>query len=247
MQLCKNCSVPVVGVFCHACGQKAETQRLDWHWLGHELQHSVFHVDKGILYTLKELFLRPGHTIGGYLAGKRKRHFPPLSLILVLAAVYSVLFAFFKPDMSAFAVNPQSQKTMELITELMTSKYALFELTLLPLVSFWSWLLMRKYGHNFVEHVVINAFLGGQRILMNVLALPVNKLGAGASMMVSGVLFVVYFGYFVFGFAQLYQEKNSARVALRAMAAFALFWVVTLLLIATLTVAFMVATKGSFP
>jgi hypothetical protein len=232
METCKNCGIPMVGAFCHGCGQKADTHRLDWHWLGHELQHSVFHVDKGILYTLKELFLRPG------------RHFPPLSLILVLAAVYSVLYAFFKPDMSAVQLNPEGQKAMELMSELMTSKYALFELMLLPLVSFWSWLLMKKFGHNFVEHVIINAFLGGQRILLNVLFLPLNKFGMTLSFLASGLLFVAYFGFFIFGYVQLYEHKNTTSVVLRSISAYVLFWIVAMLIMIVGVAAFQLATHA---
>ncbi|MFZ1686012.1 MAG: DUF3667 domain-containing protein [Flavobacteriales bacterium] len=228
MATCKNCGAPVSGAFCASCGQKASTERIGWHWLVHEVQHSIFHVDKGILFTLKELFIRPGRMLGDFLEGQRKRHFPPLSLMLVLAAVYSLLFHFFVPDLSGF--KGVQLETMEASNRLLGERYALFELASLPVFSVCSWLLLRRYGHNFTEHLVMNAFLGGQRIVFNIAALPFNSLGARAMTPVFALLFLLYLGYFVFGFTQLYEKQNSTTVVIRCMVAFVLFWVFVLAL-----------------
>ena len=48
---CINCGHAVVGpdqTFCPACGQPTQPHRIDWHFLGHELEHSVLHMDRGI-------------------------------------------------------------------------------------------------------------------------------------------------------------------------------------------------------
>ena len=63
--------------FCHQCGQKTDTHRINFHYLVHEVPHSIFHVDNGILFTLKELFTRPGQSIREYLEGKRQQHSNP--------------------------------------------------------------------------------------------------------------------------------------------------------------------------
>ena len=71
---CGNCgrAMDVSGQkFCPDCGQPTPAHRIDWHFLGHELEHSVLHMDRGIFYTLKNLMIRPGHMIRDYLAGRR--------------------------------------------------------------------------------------------------------------------------------------------------------------------------------
>ena len=110
-------------------------------------------------------------------------------------------------------------------------KYALFELALLPLFSFSSWLLLRRYGHNFVEHVVINAFLAGQRIVLNILVLPSNLLGLVTSMVIGSVVYLIYLIYWVFGFAQLYEKRGGAGPVIRAMLAFVVAYAILLTLI----------------
>lgn len=64
---CKNCNHNFKGNFCNNCGQTANTHEINFTSILHEIQHGIFHIDKGILYTSKELFRRPGHTIREYL------------------------------------------------------------------------------------------------------------------------------------------------------------------------------------
>lgn len=56
-----------------------------------EVSGSVFQVDKGFFFTIKELFVRPGHSIREYLLGKRKRHFKPVACVLTLSTIYFLL------------------------------------------------------------------------------------------------------------------------------------------------------------
>ena len=73
---CGNCgrAMDVSGQkFCPDCGQPTPAHRIDWHFLGHELEHSVLHMDRGILYSLRELMRRPGPLIRASLEGRRAR------------------------------------------------------------------------------------------------------------------------------------------------------------------------------
>lgn len=59
---CANCGRAINGPaqsFCPACGQPTPMYRIDWHFMVHEFEHSVLHMDRGILYSIKELMLRP--------------------------------------------------------------------------------------------------------------------------------------------------------------------------------------------
>ena len=92
--MCINCGLAVAHPeqkFCPACGQPTPVHRIDWHFLGHELEHSVLHMDRGVLYSLKELMLRPGHLIRGYLEGRRAKQVKPLLLLMISAAAVLLL------------------------------------------------------------------------------------------------------------------------------------------------------------
>ena len=67
---CANCGRAIDGVeqkFCPACGQPTPAPRIDWRFMRHELEHSVLQMDRGILYSLKELMLRPGRLMRDHL------------------------------------------------------------------------------------------------------------------------------------------------------------------------------------
>ena len=98
--ICKNCGSPVKSRFCSDCGQPASTHRISGHFLWHDIQHGILHVDKGILFTAKELFTRPGHSIREFLQGKRVKHFKPISLVIILAGIYGFLSHYFHIDLS---------------------------------------------------------------------------------------------------------------------------------------------------
>ena len=88
--LCKNCSEQVDQKYCPNCGQKATTGRISLPGLIRDLPHAVFHIDKGILFNVVQLFKRPGPAIIDYLDGKRKNFFHPASY-LVIALVLNYL------------------------------------------------------------------------------------------------------------------------------------------------------------
>lgn len=53
---CLNCNSKIDGKFCSNCGQNTETHRLSFpHFLLHDIIHGTFHLDKGILFTIKKV------------------------------------------------------------------------------------------------------------------------------------------------------------------------------------------------
>mgnify|MGYP000923766962 FL=1 len=56
---CKNCNTDITDKYCARCGQKADTKRITWSQIVHFIPHALFHVNSGLLFTMKELFIRP--------------------------------------------------------------------------------------------------------------------------------------------------------------------------------------------
>lgn len=83
--LCLNCEKPTSGNFCNHCGQKTDTHRVTFkHFIFHDLLHGVWHIEKEILFTLKEAITRPGNAALDYIKGKRIRYYNVFYLILLL-------------------------------------------------------------------------------------------------------------------------------------------------------------------
>ncbi|KPM31776.1 Membrane protein [Croceitalea dokdonensis DOKDO 023] len=53
-----------------------------------ELQESILQIDRGFLFTIKELFIRPGNAIRDFIQGKRKNYFKPVAYAFTLSTLY---------------------------------------------------------------------------------------------------------------------------------------------------------------
>ena len=81
---CANCETPLVGTYCHACGQLAEDFHKSIWKLFREALESFFHLDGRLARTLPHLIVRPGRLTRDYLDGKRAFQVPPLRTFLVI-------------------------------------------------------------------------------------------------------------------------------------------------------------------
>lgn len=81
---CANCGTPLVGEFCHECGQSVHSVLKPVHHMVEETVETVLHIDSRILHTLPPLFLRPGFLTLEYFAGRRVRYIAPFRLMFVL-------------------------------------------------------------------------------------------------------------------------------------------------------------------
>jgi len=171
---CKNCKNIFKGNYCNICGQDAHTGKINAHFLSHEVQHGLLHVDKGILYTIKELFTRPGYSIREFIEGKRVRHFKPLSFLLVAAGLYAFIYHFLNTGIliNVKTADSKANNAIEILNDWIKTHYALATLIQLPLIAYVSYLIFKKYGDNYAEQLVINTYLSGQRIIVRLALLP---------------------------------------------------------------------------
>ena len=119
-QNCPECATPLVGEYCHRCGEKLpDAHDLTMkHFLHHGL-HELTHLDSKIFRTLRALIFRPGLLTVEYLAGRRKRYVLPLRLFLVIFALN--LFVYTRPGVALYDVrfvttnSPQGKPFAEML------------------------------------------------------------------------------------------------------------------------------------
>jgi Protein of unknown function (DUF3667) len=99
---CANCNSPLVGTYCHACGQKAHVHRSILHMLEEGL-HGLLHFDSKSWRTLPLLIARPGVLTRRYIDGQRVRYVSPLALFLFM--IFLMFFVVSSVSDSAPIVN----------------------------------------------------------------------------------------------------------------------------------------------
>lgn len=244
--VCKNCDNSYHGNFCNMCGQSAHTHAINWHYVVHDVQHGVFHVDKGILYTLKELVLRPGQTIRHFIKGKRVDYFKPSALVFILATLYGFLYHYFDiNEMFIQGTNKESQAMQQSMQQWVTSHYALVILATIPFYALGSFIFFRKSGYNFIEHLVVNLYLGALKLALQIVLFPFLYMSQGSTLMawaltISMIADIVLLCY-VFG--NLFNMYSKAGRVIRAICSYLLGNVFVMVLVIAITVIYMIVTQ----
>lgn len=78
---CLNCGIPLMGGFCHRCGQQAHAHRT-LSALFHDFLHGLLHFEGKIWRTLPLLVWKPGKLTRRYIDGQRVRFISPIALFL---------------------------------------------------------------------------------------------------------------------------------------------------------------------
>ena len=92
-QHCTNCGHDFVGNFCPYCSQKSGLGPITWRSVGKSIAEVWGMHNRSLVYSLMQLFLRPGYFISDYISCKRQVSFPPVKM-LAIVAVLGVLVDF---------------------------------------------------------------------------------------------------------------------------------------------------------
>jgi hypothetical protein len=213
---CKNCHFEYDGKYCPSCGQKADTERITYHSLAHEIPHSLLHIDKGIFFTMKELFTRPAASLREYMSGRRVKHFKPLAYVLILTAISSFVTHLVDSHIiskglgTTLSLEPTLLNRVLLNTSHFFDKYpSVFYFLMIPVISLLSWLFFRRSGYNYWENVILNTYLTAQFNLLLIVAQVMRLFNDGA---VSYTPFlIVYFTYLGFVYGMFFRHPRSKR------------------------------------
>ncbi|GIX38068.1 MAG: hypothetical protein KatS3mg127_1307 [Silanimonas sp.] len=107
-RFCHNCGVPLLGDYCHACGQATRGLVRPLPQLGSEFLDSLFNLDSRLLRTLPALLLQPGRLSIEYLGGRRARYVSPMRLFVFLC-----IATFFAAGLAtpAFDITEQDERS----------------------------------------------------------------------------------------------------------------------------------------
>ncbi len=105
---CANCHQPVIGAYCHHCGQSTHIHRSLLH-MAEELLHGLFHFETKAWRTIPALIIHPGRLTRDYIEGKRTRFVSPLALYLFLLFLMFFIFSLNSAGLDGFEVKEDSK------------------------------------------------------------------------------------------------------------------------------------------
>lgn len=168
--VCKNCTRAFEGLYCYYCGQPAATGRITTREILTDAIFSVVKVNRGFLFTARELTLRPGKAIRQFLAGQRVTYYAPHKYLFFIGAVTSFLTSRYHSFSQEYgAVNAFGGDTHSFFKAFFAyaDAYAtLINIVTIPVFALFSWLLFRRSGYNYAEHLVLNTYITSQQLLL---------------------------------------------------------------------------------
>jgi len=208
---CKNCGNSFEGNYCNLCGQKAQMKRFMMNNLYDEFIHGFFHVHHGILFTIKELFLRPGISIRQYIAGQRVSYFNPFAYLVLLS-----ILAGFGFSHSGILEHTKDNFLVSGETLQFTRKYYSYRLLFsVPVFSLMTWSLFKSFKYNFAEHLIANTFLMSQSTLIYFIWLLALKLVNPDSGSFQVMFSAAHLSVMIYLVLSIFRVFNSGNLAIR--------------------------------
>ncbi|MCX8530763.1 DUF3667 domain-containing protein [Chryseobacterium luquanense] len=235
MTICKNCGNSFEGNYCNQCGQSAKTKRINHEFLWEDVQHGLLHYDKGIGYSLKKLFEKPGNVINDYIEGKRVNHFRPISMVIIMSTIYALIYHLLNLNHRS-ALDESSGLILEKIFE----HYYWFVVATLPIYAFTTYIMFKKTGYNFYEVIIFEAFKTSQRLGVHIVFLPILyflKERSGFNT-VSNILIIIDFILILWTNKQFFNTMSSKKVFLKSLAGYILYCTLAFLLVVIIILAF---------
>ncbi|MBB6270672.1 hypothetical protein HDF26_001099 [Pedobacter cryoconitis] len=202
---CLNCTYQVIDNYCQNCGQKSSTHRYSVkHFVEHDFIHGVWHVDKGILFTIKELFTRPGNSVREFIQGKRVNYFSFVTLILLVVTASSLLPPYIHIKLSDL-IPLSSKAAMNSFEKFLITYPKLIIIITIPVNSLFSLLWFRKSRINYAENLVLNSYKAASELLIGLLFTVFAVLCTDTKAIISIYFWLIVPSIFIYGIWYYYQ------------------------------------------
>jgi hypothetical protein len=205
---CLNCENPVTEKFCGICGHNQELKRIDKSYAFQELLNLIG-IEKGFLFSCKELLIKPGITIQEYINKNRQRVTKPITFLILSSVIYTLIYHYFKTE------NPYSELSKKMygdssinnIMNWIQENYGYANLIMILPITLWSMLLFSKYKYNFYETFVLICFVMGMGMLIFSLEPILNWFSIKTFFINESIVLIIAFLYMGWAIGQSYEKK----------------------------------------
>lgn len=199
--VCNNCGHTFKGNYCPMCSQSARQGRISWLALWQSIGQLWGIESRSAIFTLWQLFLRPGFLVRDYISGKRQVSYPPVKLLFILAAVFALVQYFFPlPAKESVQVG---LKYIDLALDWMNNHQNIGELLTGCFFILPTWIVFRKAPH-YPNHTIPEGFF--LQVYIAILSYIIQAFFAGSNVfsitLTSIYSFAAYKQLFGYGFWQ---------------------------------------------
>ena len=188
---CKRCNTELSLNFCPNCGRPKKLDRINGQYILSEIS-SVLNFEKGILFTIRELLIRPGQSVRNFISEDRNRLVKPIIFIIITSLIYSLINHYFQIEDVYVTYKEVKQSTTGYIFKWIQDHYGYANIIMGVFIALWTKLFFKKYDYNFFEILVLLCFVMGIGMLIFSTFALIQGLIQIDLMQIAGVLGFIY-------------------------------------------------------
>ena len=162
---CRFCETTITSNFCENCGAAQKIQRINATYVINQIS-DVLNFEKGFLYTLRELTIRPGAAVKSFINEDRNRLVKPIVFIIVCSLIYSLANQVFGFEDGYVGYSFETKSTTTILFQWVSQNYGYANILMGVLIAWCIKLFFRKSNYNFFEILILLCFTMGVGMLL---------------------------------------------------------------------------------
>jgi|AntRauTorckE5430_2_1112549.scaffolds.fasta_scaffold30860_2 hypothetical protein len=212
---CRSCASELTGAFCSNCGRPRELKRIDGRYLLSEIGR-VLNFDKGILYTVRELLLRPGDSIRTFIKEDRSKLIKPIIFVIICSLAYTLTqqLLHFEEAYTQASEQALEASTVNTIFVWIRENYGYANILMAVFIAPWVKVFFRKYQYNIYEILILLFYVMGLGMLIYTLSGAAEALTGLRVLQVGALLGFVYTSWAIGHFFDKRKKRNYLKAFL---------------------------------
>ena len=205
--VCKNCETEVIQNYCPNCGTPVVLKRINGQYILKEIS-SVLNFDRGILYTIRELLLRPGKNIQTFVLEDRNRLVKPIIFIIITSLIYTLAQQFLHFEDGYLNAGGFEESATTNIFGWIQKNYGYANIIMAIFIAGWIKVFFRKYEYNFFEILILLCFLMGIGMLIYTVFGLIESITKIQILQIGGMVALVYTSWAIGRFFDKNKKAN---------------------------------------
>ena len=195
---CHNCGTEYADNFCPRCGQRAEVGRVGWKSIKDNVALLWGLDNRSLVYTLLQLFGRPGYLVRDYISGHRQVSFPPIKMLVIVCLFVVILESIFHLENDVLPLKFKI-KEIDMVIEWLNSQKSWATLLVNSVYILPTWFVFR-YAPGYPRHTLpegffLQVFLSVQDLLIGLISSWSGLLEGAISITYVYITYCQLFGY----------------------------------------------------
>lgn len=184
-------------------------KKIDKNYLYNEIK-SLLNLEKGFLFTVKNLLIKPGKSVREYIHENREKYVKPIIFLIFTSVIFSFMINTLDLNISFFNIDKidglKGKLQSKEIGDWTQNNLGYSQLIMGIFIGFWIKILFRKSNYNLYEILVLLSFILGEGFLIFGFFILLAGIFKSPIIGITGTF--VYFIYIIWGVGQFYGEKQ---------------------------------------